>query len=94
MQRLLKFWVLACTTPSEAFHCRAQLSALLPVLTETAHPRQRPTPCRRGMRSQLKRFLPPAIRKATPCPDGYPQRAQYPLIKEYSLNHNMKPYII
>ena len=22
------------------------------------------------------------------------QRAQYPLIKEYSLNHNMKPYII
>ena len=22
------------------------------------------------------------------------QRAQYPLIKEYSLNHNMKPYMI
>ena len=22
------------------------------------------------------------------------QRAQYPLIKEYSVNHNMKPYII
>ena len=30
--------------------------------------------------------------------DGYykrsTQRAQYPLIKEYSLNHHMKPYII
>ena len=25
---------------------------------------------------------------------GLTQRAQYPLIKEYSLNHNMKPYII
>ena len=25
---------------------------------------------------------------------GNAQRAQYPLIKEYSLNHNMKPYII
>ena len=24
----------------------------------------------------------------------YTQRAQYPLIKEYSLNHNLKPYII
>ena len=29
------------------------------------------------------------------CGGGFmgPQRAQYPLIKEYSLNHNMKPYI-
>ena len=25
---------------------------------------------------------------------GSTQRAQYPLIKEYSLNHNMKPLII
>ena len=25
---------------------------------------------------------------------GCTQRAQYPLIKEYSLNHNKKPYII
>ena len=25
--------------------------------------------------------------------DKKPQRAQYPLIKEYTLNHNMKPYI-
>ena len=23
-----------------------------------------------------------------------PQRAQYPLVKEYSLNHNMKPLMI
>ena len=29
----------------------------------------------------------PALRDAS-------QRAQYPLIKEYSLNHTMKPYII
>ena len=25
---------------------------------------------------------------------SHTQRAQYPLIREYSLNHNMKPYII
>ena len=24
--------------------------------------------------------------------EGFPERAQYPLIKEYSLNHNKKPY--
>ena len=29
-----------------------------------------------------------------PWPQSSPQRAQYPLIKEYSLNHNIKPYMI
>ena len=32
--------------------------------------------------------------ETTPLNPKPTQRAQYPLIEEYSLNHNMKPYII
>ena len=41
----------------------------------------------------LRREHGKSTQKNSPKP-SHPQRAQYPLIKEYSLNHNMKPYII
>ena len=39
----------------------------------------------------LRRF---ALKLSCHSGRGNSQRAQYPLIKEYSLNHIMKPYII
>ena len=45
----------------------------------------------------------PDVRASTSSPGGpaasfkggeVPQRAQYPLITEYSLNHSMKPFLI
>ena len=43
------------------------------------------------IKPQLQKIpLKPGKSDESPCP----QRAQHPLIKEYSLNHNVKPYII
>ena len=66
----------------------------------TNHPKHhRTTPIRGSLTlgwSSDGRLWPP-IRQPTltfELKPAVPQRAQYPVIKEYSLNHNMKPYII